>query len=346
MATVKDIALKCGVSIGTVDRVLHNRGRVNAETRQKILKAAEELQYVPNRAAQSLAVHKKRLHLAFVVTDPEMHPFFQDINDAAQGKAEELREFGVTVTFLLVRHVIAEDGKYRHIVSYPQGISPDQFDGIVAPGFLSPELKEQVVAHGVPCVSYNLETSNFPVLCHVGSDYRQSGFIAAGLCNLCGGENPRIAAFSEAGDIRKIPSYDQRMEGFHKRLAEAYPSSQFVGEFFFSENRERNAALIRRFLEVNPSITVAYVVNPADYDVCRIIHELDARGQIRIITHDLVPTQKSMFKDGTISATITQEPEKQGALPLDILFRYLAFGERPESDIIYTRLRVMIANNI
>ena len=37
MATVKEIEEKCGVSIGTVDRVLHNRGRVNAETRRRVL---------------------------------------------------------------------------------------------------------------------------------------------------------------------------------------------------------------------------------------------------------------------------------------------------------------------
>lgn len=59
MATIKELAAKCGVSIGTVDRVLHNRGRVSAKTRELVLSTAEEMQYIPNRAAQSLAARKK-----------------------------------------------------------------------------------------------------------------------------------------------------------------------------------------------------------------------------------------------------------------------------------------------
>ena len=40
--TVKDLARISGVSIGTVDRALNGRGRINAETKEKILAAADE----------------------------------------------------------------------------------------------------------------------------------------------------------------------------------------------------------------------------------------------------------------------------------------------------------------
>ena len=40
---IKDIALKAGVSIGTVDRVLHNRGEVKAATKEKVLAIAKKL---------------------------------------------------------------------------------------------------------------------------------------------------------------------------------------------------------------------------------------------------------------------------------------------------------------
>lgn len=60
MATIKEIANKVGVSIGTVDRALHNRGRVSEETKAKILTAMKELDYHPNDVAQKLTVNKKR----------------------------------------------------------------------------------------------------------------------------------------------------------------------------------------------------------------------------------------------------------------------------------------------
>lgn len=63
MATIKQIAKLAGVSIGTVDRVLHERGGLAPDTKARVQAAIEELGYVPNQTAQSLAVYKKRLHI-------------------------------------------------------------------------------------------------------------------------------------------------------------------------------------------------------------------------------------------------------------------------------------------
>ncbi|MBE5878053.1 MAG: LacI family DNA-binding transcriptional regulator, partial [Lachnospiraceae bacterium] len=54
-ATIKDIAKKCGVSEGTVDRALNNREGIKKETKEFILKVAEELNYKPNHLASCLA---------------------------------------------------------------------------------------------------------------------------------------------------------------------------------------------------------------------------------------------------------------------------------------------------
>lgn len=54
-ATIKMIAEKAGVSIGTVDRVLHDRPYVKAEVRSRVLQVMEELHYRPNHMASALA---------------------------------------------------------------------------------------------------------------------------------------------------------------------------------------------------------------------------------------------------------------------------------------------------
>lgn len=51
---IKDIALLAGVSIGTVDRVLHDRGEVAEETRVKVERILKETNYSPNVMAQVL----------------------------------------------------------------------------------------------------------------------------------------------------------------------------------------------------------------------------------------------------------------------------------------------------
>ena len=54
MITIKQIAEICGVSRGTVDRVINGRGKVKEEKRALILKTMEEFGYRPNPAARAL----------------------------------------------------------------------------------------------------------------------------------------------------------------------------------------------------------------------------------------------------------------------------------------------------
>ena len=57
--TIKDIARMAGVSAGTVDRVLHNRGDVSAASREKVQKVLDEIDYHPNMFAIGLAAKKR-----------------------------------------------------------------------------------------------------------------------------------------------------------------------------------------------------------------------------------------------------------------------------------------------
>ena len=52
---IVDIAKMAGVSVGTVDRVIHNRGRVSEENRKKVQAILEMVHYQPNLMARSLA---------------------------------------------------------------------------------------------------------------------------------------------------------------------------------------------------------------------------------------------------------------------------------------------------
>ena len=57
-ASIKEVALKAGVSIATVSRVINDKGPVAVETRQRILTAIEQLRYVPHGAARSLITNQ------------------------------------------------------------------------------------------------------------------------------------------------------------------------------------------------------------------------------------------------------------------------------------------------
>lgn len=102
MTTIKEIAQKAGVSIGTVDRVIHNRGIVNAQTKERVLSVMEELNYKPNSVAQGLAARKKKLKLCYLMMNPMFVHFMKKVKEAAEEKAEALKQYGVQVTFYVL----------------------------------------------------------------------------------------------------------------------------------------------------------------------------------------------------------------------------------------------------
>src|ERR1700761_8832532 len=82
MATVRDIALKAGVSTATVSNVLNDTLYVSPELRARVLAAAHELGYRPNSIARSLRTKSTRT-VAIIVPDIT-NPFFPAVVRGAE----------------------------------------------------------------------------------------------------------------------------------------------------------------------------------------------------------------------------------------------------------------------
>lgn len=78
-ATIRDLALKLNISISTVSRALRNAPDVNPETKKAVLALAKNLNYEPNRVAQSLRI-KKTNTLGVVVPEINLHFFSSTIS--------------------------------------------------------------------------------------------------------------------------------------------------------------------------------------------------------------------------------------------------------------------------
>ena len=63
---ISDIARMAGVSVGTVDRILHNRGKVSKTAQEKVNRVLQEVEYRPNLMARSLAL-KKQFNIAALI---------------------------------------------------------------------------------------------------------------------------------------------------------------------------------------------------------------------------------------------------------------------------------------
>lgn len=77
MATIHDVALKAGVSVTTVSRVLNNRGYISEDTRKKVFDSMAEMNYQPNEIARSLL--RKQSNIIGLIIPMVSHPFFSEL---------------------------------------------------------------------------------------------------------------------------------------------------------------------------------------------------------------------------------------------------------------------------
>ena len=85
--TIKDVAKRSGVGVGTVSRVLNNNPQISEKTKNKVLKAIEELNYVPNVIGKKLS--QNRTNVIAVVVPVLNHPFFASLVAALEREADK-----------------------------------------------------------------------------------------------------------------------------------------------------------------------------------------------------------------------------------------------------------------
>ncbi|MDR1799028.1 MAG: LacI family transcriptional regulator, partial [Bifidobacteriaceae bacterium] len=93
--TIKDIARQVGVSPNTVSKALNGKGRVSEATRQRILQAAQDMDYLPNQSARALARRELRIAAVYPLEPAE---FYAHIARGITDQAKEMADRRCTVT--------------------------------------------------------------------------------------------------------------------------------------------------------------------------------------------------------------------------------------------------------
>lgn len=159
--TIRDIARKCGVSEGTVDRALNNRCGIKQETKELILKTAKELNYQSNHLASCLA--RGRTMNIGVVCAGLSNTFFSRLVEEIEKMA---RQNGYFITLILTHNSVEKEKEgIRYLASR-------QVDGlIIIPLGHGPEYEKELLQYDIPIVTiYNRLSDEFV---HVDVDCRQ-----------------------------------------------------------------------------------------------------------------------------------------------------------------------------
>lgn len=342
MSTIKEIARLAGVSRGTVDRVLNNRGAVNAKTAQKVREIAAAVNYSPNLAGKTLAVKKKQLKFGYILfSSTASNPFFLDVVRGIESCAAELQEFGVTVE---IRYAAIDNPALQ--VRLIDELLEEGIDGLAITPINHPTVAQRLkklTATGFPVVTANSDIPDSGRIAYVGSNYYKSGETAAGLMSLvCGGR-------ANVGVIIGSPwvlCHSERVAGFTDNLAKNHHGIHIVDTVVNNDDDLESFSRTRKMLKAHPEIDALYLAAAGVQGACRAVVDLGLKGTIKIVSYDTTAPTRQLVREGAIVATIAQQPFTQGAKPLDILMDYLGMDIKPEQDCFYTKIEIKIKENI
>lgn len=339
MATIKEIAVLAGVSRGTVDRVLNNRGSVKPATAEKINEIAKALDYKPNKAGLALAAQKKKLKLGVILFSTD-NPFFADVLKGVNEKAQDLAGYNCTV---LIRQIpINVEAQLSAI----DELLREEVNGIA----LAPQNDDRIririnelYEKGIPVVTLNTDIENSRRIAYVGSNYTKSGATAAGLLRLMAHGNVHIGIITGSSDIL---CHTERIAGFTSTLRPYQEHMHIVSIVETQDDEIESYEQTSRLLKEHPEINALFFAAGGVYGGCRAITSLGYAGKLCVIAFDKADTTEHFLQEGVLSAVICQQPRIQGRRPLDLLFNYLTSGELPEKEFNYTAVDIRILENI
>lgn len=326
---IKDIAKMAGVSAGTIDRVLHNRGRVSEENLKKVNAVLKMVNYQPNLIARSLA-SKKQYKIVAIIPSFKKGEYWESISKGIDKAGNEFEDYGVHIQKLYFDQY--DNNSLNKTVDELFQIS---FDAV---------LIASLFANSVISISEKLDELNIPYnyidsnisgqnqLAYFGTNSFDSGVIGAKiLLNSIGKDaNILVSRMIHSGDQNSNQSIN-REAGFNSYLN----TVGYTGKVHYVDlkigSSVFNFSVLDAFFESQNNIKGIIVFNSTCHKLANYIKVRDIHNLI-VVGYDVIEENANVLREGYITALIAQRPQLQGYNGIKSLCEYLILKKRPQKE--------------
>ncbi|MEX2232963.1 MAG: substrate-binding domain-containing protein [Cyclobacteriaceae bacterium] len=327
---IKDIARLAGVSKGTVDRVLHKRGRVSAESYQKVMQVLEEIDYKPNLIARTLSSNKNYRIIA-LLPNPVADAYWAQTREGILQAETEWTQYNITIEILVFDQYNKESFKEKAqeaFLSAPDGI-------VTAPIFYDEALVffERLKTESIPYVLFNTNIPEVNPLSFIGQDLFHSGKVGAELMYLGQHEGGKLAVLHLDEDIHNSIHLLEKERGFREYFKSKNGLTFEINEFSLRPNEPDFERQLNTLLN-DQQLKGIFVSTSKGTAVVASYLEKNGKRKIRLIGYDILEDNLKYLKAGTIDFLINQNPKRQAFLAISHLANHLIFKKQaPERDL-------------
>lgn len=338
--TLQQIAEAAGVSRGTVDRALNDRGRIRPEVAEKIKRIASEMGYQPNRAGRALAMAKQSVCIGVILQSAET-PFMKKVLEGIEAAKAESERMGIDVMIKKLKGIDA--GK---VIEEMKKMRSHGCKGIAMVAVEDDALKKitrEFSEEGIPVVTFNSDIEDSGRLCFVGQNALQSGKAAAGLMAEILPECSTVQVISGYPSNR---SHRNRSNGFIKELSSSRKDVKILDIQYAFDDNKTAGKIAEEMLKLNPDLKGIYLAASGAEGVCDVIKKKGLAGKVKVISNDLTMRNRQELKQGLLQFILDQNGYIQGYSPVMILFEKLFDGKDPDEEYKYTDIVIKTKYNL
>ncbi len=337
--TIKEIADACGVSRGTVDRALHNRGRVQPEVAERIRKVAGELGYTINVSGRALAMTGKNIAIGVVLQFAET-PFMQKVREGIREAENEISQFGCHVELCEIEGI-----DMSRTIRQMELLREKKVQSIAVVAGEDRRLREEInkcAADGIGVITLNSDLADSARKCFVGQDAERSGSVAAGIMGDLLRDSGNIAIFYGIEET----SQGARTRGFRNVIARDYPGIRITSVYKTENSPKKLEELLRGLLRKEKKPDGIYLCAEGASELARCLQESGVSSEVRGIVHDLAGCSPDDVADRTIDYVIDDDGHRQGYLAIRLLFWWFYHQKEPQNIFYTTDIRVISKYNM
>ncbi|GHU40546.1 transcriptional regulator [Spirochaetia bacterium] len=328
--TIKEIAELANTSIGTVDRVINNRGRVSAETRKKIEEIIERYHFTPNPIAKRLQRRNDYRLCALLPQGNQDAGFWRQALSGIRNAGESISPLGVKTEIFEYDRYNFES--FRNISDTVLKKKPD---GLILAPVMPEKTKpflDKLDVLGIPYVFFDADIPDASPLCVVGHDPFKGGYLAGRLMHLFIGrhkiERP-LGVLDAHGEDYHVT---RRRDGFLS-YADKWDFPTIAMEYSGYRGLEISENEIEHFLRTSPDLSGVFITNCMAHQVAAARLHNTANHDVFIIGYDLLPENRRLLEEGCIDAIISQHSEEQSRTALLALYRHVVLKQNVPSRI-------------
>ena len=325
--TLAEIAEYAHVSIGTVDRVLHNRKGVSEKTRNLIQSIIDEHGYQPNPIASQLKSKKPFVIGVLLPTLESGCDYYKALYDGMQQGLEQLKPFNIVLKPVFFDRMKGGDAVEKSRKFFDE--TEEAIDALITTP-VAPEEHMEIISklNGKPYVYIDTPLGTTQPLLTIAQNPYKGGYCAGRIMRMFQGSG-KFAC------IRMYPSgYNlrERIRGFTDFI-QRDGNSTVLDELYTDFSDSGFYSFMKDLFEKHNDIKGIFVPHAEVNFMSYFIADQGLKSRVTVIGYDLVEQNKAGLLDGTIDCIIGQRPEQQGSEAVHKLYKSVMLHQEVPSRI-------------